>query len=426
MSHVPMRFHDRRDGAYQVIFMEPGTDATQDFIYNFGTFVFKGFYSSVSGPAEGGGAITSSTTTPNTGPRCIRCDSEGNLLSKLITYDFGVNLKTGGRVSYYFKIGNAFPAAETQILILDRVAVDSVFFFKLGTDGKIRAYIVNGIDGLPTILVGTSSNSVLQNTWQRICVAVRIINNEINECRVYLDGLLEITISNIFFEITGSFGRIHYGWVSAGAGTDRLMFLDDLYVDNNDTLEDCGNIRVTAKLPASNNTNNFATAIGNNPANRWENVSERPVTLTNGWRENSGGPYPIDENYGIQSASAGDVDISGYSGTYPSLNPGIGLRTSTTEGCDLWDCGVVVAFSDTTNSIVGFMSWVLAGTVTGTGSNDIDIWSNGALFDTDRQVSNSAVTKVIYFSKNTITAVPKPMIFHSVSDNQPFIFSTRD
>ena len=410
-----------------MIFAEPGTDATFDFISDFGSLLQNGFYADISRPPDfpGEGTVSSSTTDPYTGPRCISCSADlSNLKAYLVTHDFGVDLSSGGRCSYRIKIID-LPAAEVNIFQMDGGTGLLNYAIKLGTDGRLNIYIQDLADAI-TILVATSINPLATNTWQRIGFTFRVLSQSINECRVYVDGNLEISLSNVFL-VSGMAAtrRVVYGWIDNGAGANNVMYLDDLYVDNNDTLQDTGEIRVTAKRPASNNTNNFNTAIGNNPSNRWENVNERPISLTNGWREDSGGPYPIDENYGIEAASIGDFDLSGYSGTYPNTNPAIGLRTSHTGGVDLWECGVVIAFSDTTNSIVGSIAWLLGGVVSGGFTLDALIWHNGATFSTDRVFSNGVTTKVVYFPSNVVTSVQKPMIFHSSPDGQPFIFKDR-
>ena len=92
---------------------------------------------------------------------------------------------------------------------------------------------------------------------------------------------------------------------ATAALVDRERGVDQILVVVHEPL---GAIRVTAKLPASNNVNQFTTAIGANPADRWTNVNERALSETNGWLD------AVDahaENYGIEAASAGDVNISG-------------------------------------------------------------------------------------------------------------------
>lgn len=434
MSIEPFIFHDRDD--FQMIFAEPGSDTHEDFIFNFGTFIYQGLYSSVPNDSS---LISSSTFDPHTGPRSIKLSTVqgvGNT-AQLVTNDFGITdgITSGGRVSFYFKL-DVLPNSNNtkigpRILTLDRISASATAYaFRINTSGKVD--IMTFDDSASDFIVeATSTQTVSLNVWQRFTVCWRIPsvsggsgNQFINECRVYLDGNAIVAVSNIDLRHAPQIGRLAYG-LSGSWQSGVNMYVDDLYVDNNDTMKDTGNVRVTAKRPASNYTNNFATNIGNNPSNRWENVNERPISYANGWEENSGGPYPIDENYGIETASQGDFDLSSYSGGYPSFNPGIGLRTSYSGGINLWECGMVIAFSDDTNSILGFMPWVFSGTVTGSTSTDVQIWSNGSLYNSITDfTTNTGTVRVNNFAQITIPQ-RKPIIFSSRQDSLPMIFHDR-
>lgn len=93
------------------------------------------------------------------------------------------------------------------------------------------------------------------------------------------------------------------------SGGAALFNFDDIYVDDGNTLDDSGDIHVMAKLPNADNTHQFTTNIGANPGagSYYTNVNERPLSTTNGWQTSSANQS---ENYGIQDAATGDVDIS--------------------------------------------------------------------------------------------------------------------
>jgi hypothetical protein len=418
VSAEPMIFHDRTDGNYQVIFTEPGTDATYD-------LSLYGGLNTVSP-----GTIASSLTESNTGPASILCNGNGdnNGSAYATTRDFGVDIKGGGRVSFYFKL-SGLPSSDStkfgpKLLVLDRTsAAQTAYLFRINTSGTIDIMVWN--DSLAdAIVVATSVDAITLNAWQRFSVSWRIVNRYINECRVFLDGNLKVSVSNIdLLKDSPQIGRLSYGMYLGGWGGGQLR-LDDLYVDNNDTLQDTGDIHVTAKLPASNYVNNFGTNIGNNPSNRYENVNERPIATANGWQENSGGPYPIDEAYGIQAKGVGDVDLSSYSGNYPDINPMIGIRTTYTGGVNLYECGMIVAYNEDTTRIMGFLPWANLSSVTGAdaGNNDVFLWANSATFNLSQQVTVNTATVTL---GAPIIPAQRPFRFYSTTDEQPFIFSSR-
>jgi hypothetical protein len=100
------------------------------------------------------------------------------------------------------------------------------------------------------------------------------------------------------------------GWVGSTAGTGKLCYLDDIYIDDGASLSDTGAVRVTAKLPTGDTVSNFGTAVGANPpfGSRYTNVNERPLNIANGWTSSGGGQS---ERYLLQGPAEGDVNISG-------------------------------------------------------------------------------------------------------------------
>lgn len=416
MSGEPMIFHDRTDGVYQTIFLEPGSDAT------FNTSL----YGTVNAP---GGSSVISTDSSNTGPRCILCTNDLNDGAYLTTRSFGTDIVSGGRVSFYFRL-NALPTSDNSIsgprlLWLDGVSSsETAYVIRINTLGKLEVANFSDATGAITVL-GTSGITVTTLAWHRLCFTWRITNRLINECRLYFDGTEEISLTNVDLLRNPQIRRLYYGMIGGGWSDGNEIRLDDLYVDNNDTLRDAGDVKVTAKRPASHYVNNFATAIGNNPSNRWENVDERPLNTANGWQENSGGPYPIDEAYGIESKDAGDVDLSAYSGNYPDINPMIGVRTSFTGGVNLYECGLIVGYSESTNEILGFFPWASLGATSGAdvGNNDVFLWANSSTFNLDRQLTTTSGT---FLRSSPVIPPQRPFRFYSLSNAAPFIFRTRD
>jgi hypothetical protein len=88
--------------------------------------------------------------------------------------------------------------------------------------------------------------------------------------------------------------------------------MDDIYIDNGSDLTDPGDIHVTNKRPNANGASNqFTTQIGSGGSGYGSGhspqVNEQPLSTTNGWSTATANQR---ENYTLESASTGDVDIS--------------------------------------------------------------------------------------------------------------------
>jgi hypothetical protein len=125
---------------------------------------------------------------------------------------------------------------------------------------------------------------------------------------LYVNGVLDISLSNASLVSTTC---SHLSLVNGDNSQLLGAYFSDIYVDDGTDLAFPGIISVMPKLPAAHGTKvvgyeNFDTAVGSNPANRWTNVNERALSALNGWSQT------LDQNqeevYLIQSPSAGDVD----------------------------------------------------------------------------------------------------------------------
>ena len=452
MSHLPMRFHSRNQG-YQVLFMEPGTDATRD----------TRFYSSNTDTTLQ--LIYSDSSIKNTGPCSLGFDSgtgsgasfvKINIFPQITTYDSPVpgysnvnGAELHGRLSFYVRFAS-FPNAALgifgRIMDMNGPAGPGPGAISIDGSGVLKLLLWDGIFPNFYHQIGSDGPTLSTNTWYRICFCWNNTNRFINKRVVYVNSVLGISVGNINlgFDPEGILTFVSLGWVQDPLVNSAVMNIDDIYLDTADSLEDAGDIRVTNKIPSSNSTNSFPTAIGNNPANRWENVDEQPLSLTNGWSENTGGPYPIDEDYGIQSSASGDVDLSSFGGFYPNVSPATGIRslvTTSGKGVNLYECGVLISYRNDTNVITNFKPWVCASTVTGSGSgrNDFKIFSNGSaitLNTTDDRNNNGQImssdgaafgsTPRIFFQFFDETVVFTPFRFYSTADGDPFRFHSRD
>ena len=294
----------------------------------------------------------------------------------------------GRRISMRVRF-SAFPTT-TSTIIRPLTGTSTLAEIRLDSSGNLRLYA--GASGAALQATGTTVLSI--NTWYRITLSYTITNASTSEWRVYLDGALELTASNPASQPTGS-NNLRIGWTGNNPGTSKLMYHQDLYIDDGTGLDDPGDIRVTSKRPAGTGASNaFDTVVGAS-ANRWTAVSEMPATTTNMWRQ--AGSSQVAEQYTVQAASVGDDDITGKdivcwapwvywsivaaggstlvsmyadgslvgltstsgsnvfqtmesivaSTSYPSGNDDVGLRsTGTTVDTNLAECGIFIAYKD--------------------------------------------------------------------------------
>jgi hypothetical protein len=282
----------------------------------------------------------------------------------------------GRRISFYFQYAST-PAATINIVRLLAGGTNVTG----GGQGTLSLTSANKLS-----LYGLSTTTTLApNTWYRITISYKISSTTVNEFRLYLNGTLAASRSNLTLAAVGT-NNLQLGWVGTTGGTSKLCYLDDIYIDDGADLLDTGDVRVTAKLPAGDTVSTFGTAVGANPAtgSRFTNVNERPLNIANGWTSSGGGQS---ERYLLQGAADGDVNVSqfvqlGYTGWiyakrsvagaenmvlngtvvtkslttspatytqsvsgagYPGSVAGIGLDASA-SGVTLYENGVVIAY----------------------------------------------------------------------------------
>lgn len=260
-----------------VLFMDAGSDATFD----------------LSPWDVNTGGNTSSTDSVYTGPRAIKMPSSGELGK------YSSLSSTAGRISLRFYPSTSVSSGGGPLVYLrDSSDVGQFIVNVIGSDKSLKLSYRNGNsdDG--------SGGVWTLDAWNRVSVAYTITSQTVNEVRVFLNGTLVISASNL--NLT-DFSAAPSRFLLFGA-SDIATYFDDIYTDDSNSLTDTGDIRVTAKRPSANNVNNFTTAVGANPSNRWTNVNERPLSETNGWEDLI---LSDRENYGIEASSAGDVDLTG-------------------------------------------------------------------------------------------------------------------
>lgn len=294
----------------------------------------------------------------------------------------------GGRISHWF-YWNTLPAATCTIFVVTKTGLGAtVFRVRMTSAGIVQLWETSN-------QIGSNGATLATGGWHRISVAYTITSTTVNSFKVYVDGTLSITATNVTITNTGS-----SDYVLGNASGDGTMDMrsSDHYIDNSSSLTDTGTIWVTAKRPFANGTTNgFTTQIGSGGSGYGSGhapqVNERPLSTTNGWSMVGAGSA-ITEEYTIEGASVGDIDISAAtlvdfmgwvdvkalaaetgkiiiagassnisvttaakvftaiagSTSYPSGGTDIGVITSTTlTTFSLYEGGVVFAYIPTTN-----------------------------------------------------------------------------
>lgn len=241
-------------------FIESGTNATGGFE----------FWSSTAG------TTTSDTTTKRNGNlRSIKLNT-GSPAAVARATKTSILADTGRRISAWWNFPAVSPAGNNGFMTASNAAGTAVIQISLTTAGKLQINLA----GAPNV----QGTKVLEtNTWYRISLSYTITSTTSYEIRVYINGTLEVTISSNGTLTTVTTANL----VMAGAvaaGDNFIAYCSDIYVDNGTDLADTGNISVTSKRPAADNTIGFDAPIGTDPgANlRYTAVNERPISQATG------------------------------------------------------------------------------------------------------------------------------------------------
>lgn len=285
-----------------------------------------------------------------------------------------VTIGNAGRLSAYFYRPVAF-GSNSIIYRLFKSGANAVSAgVSITTGGSL--VITNGTGS--TIATGPAVLTL--STWYRISVSYN--NNSVSnslDIKVYLDGKIEVSATGVSTNGNSVIDR----FLLAGVSSIIPYYYAHVYADNGTDLTDSGDIRCTAKFPATVNTNDWDTVGGTGA------VNERPLDAAN-YMEQAGASQ-VNQNYNIQSAVDGDVNVStsavaGYMGwawakesvvsgtpkltlngtdyavtlttspavyrqcvtsaNYPVDAAAIGMVSSgTADDTFLYECGVVVAFT---------------------------------------------------------------------------------
>lgn len=253
-----------------------------------------GDLSEFNGPAGNNGASIQ-TGTVFTGSRALQL-TYPNSSTIIFVQVANVLADAGRRISFYFRF-SANPAASTTILI------GQAWGLRLTTAGNLQ--IFTGATSQ------TGSATLSPNTWYRLTLAYKITNSTTNSFKVFINdsASADATITNA----TVSVGQVDFnlGDPNTPVTANTNFFFDNIYIDDGTGVDNpsTNGLLVTRKAPNATGTNNaFDTAIGS-ATNRWDYVSELPISTAKGWEQ--AGSSQVIEAYGIESASQGAIDITG-------------------------------------------------------------------------------------------------------------------
>ena len=350
-------------------FLEPGGDAT----FNVALTTSGGLWG-----AGTTGAAIATDIVHGSHIKSIESHSTGGIART----PTGIVADAGSRISFYF-YAKTLPNATATIASLLNSIGTSLVTLRLTSGGVLQLW--NGT----SVQIGTNGATLSTGQWYRISLAYTITSTSVNRFELFVNGASSISITNATLtNVTTSSFQIGN---STGNATADYRY-SDIYIDDSNSLTDPGNIWVTAKRPNANGAlNEWTTQIGSGGSGygtgHSPQVNERALSTTNGWSFQNAAKKV--EEYTIESAATGDIDISSAtivdflgwvstkvgsastgniivagaasnisvstsfvvitkiagSTTYPSSNAAIGMDNNTVNQLfSLAECGIIVAF----------------------------------------------------------------------------------
>jgi len=352
-----------------VLFLESGSNATFDLKFWSGTI--------------GAGTVTSDTAHPIAGPRSIKCSTSGN--TAYLQRDGALSsLVNTARFSAPLYL-SALPAADLDLMEGHFGTLSYKLAAYVQSDGTLK--LVSGSTALGT------GGSLSATTLTRLTVTANITSTTVYTVKLFKNGAEVISVTNgATLENAGQAGLLSVGLIL----TSTLdLWFGSVYADDDGSNTDPGggaaNFLVTAKRSVSNGAqNNFDSTNGIGSGygtGRAPLVNERALSESSDVIDTTSAGDQ--ENYTLEAASVGDVDLSGAtlvarsawiwakvdtasvaakimdngtetditlttspalyttntaSASYPSNAAGVGMRGSTTANTFLYECGTLIAY----------------------------------------------------------------------------------
>lgn len=269
-----------------VTWADPGSDATGD----------------LSRLSATSGTVASATDRAATGPRSYKLSTSSPATTATGSVDGQID--DTGWASARFNV-DSLPDAATNLLVFQDNAFAGILRLRLSTAGVLSVQDVGS-----GTTIGSGSTALSVDTFYQITVCWTLTSTSVNEIRVYLNGSLEITITNATLTRVGMY-RYQFT-INSAHGANKNLWVDDVIFGSDTDLAYPGSVRVTHKRPVGNGaTNTFDTTAGSGSgygSGRAVYVNDIPVTGTNGIRHNGAGT--ASENFVIEGKAVGSVDLS--------------------------------------------------------------------------------------------------------------------
>lgn len=272
-----------------VKFLEPGGDATFDL-----TFWGGG----------SGGTVATATDVVNTGTHSLKFQTTATPADANLWTTNGTLADAGRRISVWWR-GDTRPGLNGQSIITLATANHANFVcaVQMNTNGTLTLF-PNGATA------ATGTNPLQVNTWYRLTFSYTVTNTTTFQFKLFINGTLEATSNAGTLATTGT-SQLQLQ-TDSGFGANVISWFDDVYVDDGATLDDPGNIHVTAKRPFANGTLNgwgilFGSA-GPYGSGRAQYVNNEPLDTTSGITNNGTGPAT--QEFTIEAVAVGDVGLT--------------------------------------------------------------------------------------------------------------------
>lgn len=249
----------------------------------------------------------------------------------------GTVADAGTRGSFYFRV-EALPTANVAILRI-RSASSTCWYINLNgtTSPAYHLGIVPAVGGSFVYSAGAISAA----TWYRLEWAQVLTSTTDFTITVWLTPVGGSTET---FQCTSGTIRVasslaFFGATINGLGVNKSMWVDDIYMDDGATLDQTGDIRLTAKLPASREAGSGFdnNSVAMSDAVRTTAVSQRPnleATVDVDYITHYD-TTDVYEAFTLEAAGAGDVDIS--ADTVVGYMGWVRHWLSSTTGTPAWD-----------------------------------------------------------------------------------------
>lgn len=220
----------------------------------------------------------------------------------------------GRRVSFWFQINQNTSTVADVFALINSAGTDHAFTVGFNASSKLMvANAVGASGGVGGTVVGTGSTNVSTGTAHRLSFSYTITSSSVNTIKVWLDGVLEITVTNT--TLTTGYNKFDFGYPQwhGAASANSFINIAHIVIDDGTGLDDIGDVRVAVKRPFANGTTNGFTGSGTPSGYGSGNaryVNERPLATGN-FVSKVGAGVATTEEYTADALSAGDQDLTG-------------------------------------------------------------------------------------------------------------------